>query len=354
MVGRDGASPGGGGVAEIDAGAPRRANLPGRLRRTLFGISPREARPERRGFHVESDERADRLERVGTTFLVGYHAALLDPRPETLAATLESEIAQGWRGFGYEGAGFGLAVSDVILPRPPWRRSRLQSFLEGAGWRHRYLVLVGAGWSLARLPRRYGSALAGLDPVLRWLAFDGYGFHHGFFAWRRAIERRRVPRRLRGYGRRAFDQGLGRSLWFVMGMDPERIAASIDRFAEDRRGHLWSGVGLACAFAGGLAAEGVAELRHRADRWAADAAQGATFAAKARGEAGEVTDWLELACAGLCGTSAAETKALADDLEADLPDDGGSLAAPEPAYEVWRRRVREALAPSARLAPGRR
>lgn len=321
----------------------RRSSLLGRLRRSLFGISLREARPELRGFHVESREQADRLARVGTTFLVGYHAALFDPRPEALGATLEGEIEQGWRSFGYEGAGFGLAVVDTLFPRVPGRQTRLQGFLAEAGRPHRHVVLVGAGWSLARLPRRYGRALAALDPVLRWLVFDGYGFHHGYFDGSRAIAGHRVPRRLSGYGRRAFDQGLGRSLWFVTGMSPERIAASIDRFPEARRGDLWSGVGLASAFAGGLPAGPLAELRRRAGPWAAHAAQGAAFAAVARLEAGEGTGWLETVCTVLCGVGAADTKALADELGADLPDDGGDLTASEPAYEVWRQRVREAF-----------
>lgn len=330
MVGRDPAS--------------RGAGVPGRLRRALLGISPREARPERRGFERLTAEATDRLERVGTTFLLGYHSALLDPRPRPLADGIEREVEAGWRGFGYEGVGFGLALTDALFPRFRRRRSRLQEFLAGPGRSHRYLVLVGAGWSLARLPRRHGRTLAGLDPVLRWLCFDGYGFHHGFFAWRRTLEAHWVPWRLRGYARHVFDQGLGRSLWFVLSMDPGRIAAAIDRFPEARRGDLWSGVGLACGFAGGLPEAGVVELRDRAGRWLAHAAQGAAFAAKARGDGGEVTPWLELACSTLWGASAAETKARVEEMGADLPDEGPTLAVAVPAYEVWRRRVRGAFA----------
>ena len=136
----------------------------------------------------------------------------------------------------------------------------------------------------------------------------------------------------------------------MTGMVPERIAAAIERFPEGRRGDLWSGVGLACAFAGGLPADGVAELRDRAGRWVGHAAQGAAFAARARVEAGEITPWLELGCSTLCDLRAAEAKARVDALEVGLPDDGGDLAAPDPAYEVWRCRVREALAPG--VEPG--
>lgn len=280
---------------------------------------------------------------MGETFLTGYHAALLDARPEPLAERLEAEVERGWRSFAYEGAGMGVALTDALFPRLSRGPSRLQELLAGPGAPHRYLVLVGAGWTFARLPRRHGRALAGLDPVLRWLAYDGYGFHHGYFGWRRSIEARRVPRRLRGYARHVFDQGLGRSLWFVQGMNPERIATSIAGFPRGRRGDLWSGVGLASAFAGGLPTAGLEELRHRAGDWLPHAGQGVAFAAKARLACDEGTPWLETACSVLCGASASELAAVTDRTLADLPDDGGSLAAAEPAYETWRRQTREAL-----------
>lgn len=331
------------GAGEV-GGSAATPGLVARLRRSVLGIPDRETRPERRGFHVVDGKRTERLVRVGESFLAGYHAALLDARPQALARAIESEVEVGWRGFAHEGAGMALALQDALFPRRSRRPTRLQDFLAGPARLHRYLVVVGAGWTFARLPRRYGRALAGLDPLLKWLAFDGYGFHHGYFGWRRAVEGQRVPRRLRGYARRVFDQGLGRSLWFVQGMAAERIAATIEAFPRERRGDLWSGVGLASAFAGGLATPELGELRRLAGPWAPHAAQGIAFAAKARVESGEETPWLEGACAVFCDARAAEVAAVTDRLARDLPADGGSLAAAEPAYEVWRCRTRDAVA----------
>jgi hypothetical protein len=315
------------------------------LRRWAWGISLEETRPERRGFTIDDPRTAERLTRVGTTFLLGYHSALGDPRPEPLAERLEA-LEPGWRGFAYEGAGLGLALLDALSP---WPARRLRRFVAGPAARHRYLVYVGAGWTLARMPRRLGAMLGGLgDTLLQWLALDGYGFHHGFFDWRRTVAGpRRVPRRLTGYARRAFDFGLGRSLWFVHGMDPERIATSIEGFAPERRGPLWSGVGLACAFAGGLAPAGVAELRRRAGSHAPDAAQGAAFGARAHLEAEDVPVHLDEVCRVLCGLSAREAGELTERTAAGLPADDGSLHNPEPAYEIWRRRTRRALSANA-------
>ena len=58
-----------------------------------------------------------------------------------------------------------------------------RSFLAGPGAAHTYMVHVGAGWALAQLRRRVDRALARLDPLLGWLAVDGYGFHQGYFRW---------------------------------------------------------------------------------------------------------------------------------------------------------------------------
>jgi hypothetical protein len=83
---------------------------------------------------------------------------------------------------------------------------------------------VGLGWAWARLPGNPERRLPALDPLLGWLAVDGYGFHEGYFHWRRRVSARELPRGLSASARRVFDQGLGRSLWFVEGADVPRAA----------------------------------------------------------------------------------------------------------------------------------
>src|SRR3954447_2151806 len=209
-----------------------------------FGISIEEAAFARRGFRGGDAAQRRHLEEVGRTFLHGYHAALEENRPVQLASRLD-EVEPGLRGFAFEGAGMGLYLLDLLTP---WNRGRLRSFLAGPGSVHTYMVHVGAGWALAQLRLRVDRALSRLDPLLGWLAVDGYGFHHGYFRWPEPVERHRVPRRIDGYARRVFDQGLGRSLWFVEGAEVSRIAATIAAFLPSRQADLWSGVGLACAY----------------------------------------------------------------------------------------------------------
>ena len=158
----------------------------------------------------------------------------------------------------------GLTVLDGLKP---WRRSRLSAFIAGPGAGHVYMVHVGMGWAIARLPwLRFNLTkyLQRLHPLFRWLTLDGYGFHEGYFNWPRYVENQQAPRRLSAYALRAFDQGLGRSLWFSEGADVARIPTTIEKFAFHRRADLWSGIGLACAYAGGASANTIEVLREEA------------------------------------------------------------------------------------------
>jgi enediyne biosynthesis protein E3 len=296
-----------------------------------LGISVEEASFARRGFRGDDDDVRRRLEAIGRIFLDGYHSALEEDRLDRLAARLDEQEREP-RGFAYEGAAMGLYLLDLLTP---WNRGRLRDFLEGPGAAHAYMVHVGAGWALAQLRRPVDRALAQFDPLLGWLAVDGYGFHQGYFEWKQTVEGRWVPDRLTGYARRVFDQGLGRSLWFVEGAEVEQIAATVARFPPPRHADLWSGVGLACAYAGGVPGDAIERLSALACRQHPHLAQGVAFAAKARQRAGNPAPHTELACRILCGMSAEEAAGLTDEALADLTGSDGW-----PAYEVWRGRIR--------------
>jgi hypothetical protein len=306
----------------------------GRLSRIVFGISDDEASFERRGFECRDERVRPRLELIGRTFLEGYHAALEFEGGE-LSARLDA-VESPLRGFAFEGAGMALALLDIVTP---WRRTHLKSFVEGEGSEHAYMVYVGAGWALARLRRDPARALKNFDPLLGWLAVDGYGFHEGYFKWPAYVARQERPRRLSGYARRAFDQGLGRSLWFVKGADVENIAATVAAFNEERRADLWSGVGLACAYAGGVDGVGVAVLRVLAGRYTPHLAQGAAFAAKARMRAHNPAAHTDDACRILCRQSSWQAASVTDKALLNLTSDTD-----EPAYEIWRQRIRHEFA----------
>ena len=304
-----------------------------RMRRRVFGIALAETRVDRRGFEVASATPVERIEQIGAAFVHGYHAALLTGTPDYVLTLALQQVPLERRGFAFEGAAMGLALLDYLIP---WRRDRFATFLQGRGAGHVYMAHVGAGWAMARMPGSVVARLRRLDPLLRWLAIDGYGFHEGYFHWPRSVTRQAVPRRFVGYSRRAFDQGLGRSLWFVKGADPMRIADAIARFAEPRHGDLWSGVGLAAAYAGGVERAALQTLIERGARYRPQLAQGAAFAAKTRQRAANPAPHTELACELICELPAQAAATVTDDALEGLSDAGAELA-----YELWRRRIQQ-------------
>ena len=263
--------------------------------------------------------------------MLGYRAVLTDPRVASFVPELD-RVDSVVRGFAYEGAAMALALRDWFTP---WKRDRVASFLRGAGDAHTYMVHVGAGWVLARVPGRVKNFLTRFDPLLGWLLVDGYGFHEGFFHWPKYLnDRQPAPARLQGYARRVFDQGLGRCLWFIDGTDVSLIPRTIAALPSERHGDLWSGVGLAAVYAGEVGASELETLRVAAGPFQPQLAQGAAFAAKARQRADNSTLYQDLACGILCGVPAREAALVTDDALENLPANGA-----EPAYEIWRQRI---------------
>ena len=336
------------------------------LRQRLFSISPEEATFARRGFQGNDAKLQERLEEIGYTFLQGYHFAIANHNSDILIPHLNA-IDTELRGFAFEGAAMGLALLDILTP---WQQNRMEVFLTGGGADHIYMVYVGMGWALARIPFGIERYLARLnqsnqkyiDPLLGWLAIDGYGFHQGYFYAPRYVENKVLPPKLSGYALRVFDQGLGRSLWFVYGANVTNIARNILDFHPSRQSDIWSGIGLACTYAGGVDSAAIAELRIAAGEYQPHLAQGAAFAAKTRLRAGNLTPHTEMATQILCGMGVNEAAEITDIALEDLPQ--FPLVSPErrlqppsippqsaevweknkggeelPPYEIWRRRI---------------
>ncbi len=314
------------------------------LLRSFLRIDVAETNYVRRGFRGGDAQAIANIEAIGAAFLHGYHVALGSDSIAATIASLETTDAP-FRGFRYEGAAMVLYLLDRLLPG---KRDRFDTFIADRGADHIYMAYVGAGWAHARLPFGLGGALARRDPLLRWLMLDGYGFHQGFFHWRTAVEgSQHVPWRVRGYARRAFDQGLGRSLWFVDGHEPDRVAATIATFASSRHADLWAGAGLAATYAGGVPAVSLQRLAVCAGPYRDWLAQGSAFAAAARQRAGNVVPHTDDACRAFCGRDVQTVAGLVESVRLELPADD----AKQPAYEIWRQRTRDVVAAAPARAP---
>jgi hypothetical protein len=295
----------------------------------LLSIDGSEVTFARRGFRSTRPEVRDRLEHVGTVFLLGYHAALQENEPQALTARLD-QVASEYRGFAYEGAAMELALRDGMLPGS----SRLTEFIAGPGKRHIYMLHVGAGWACARLPWlrwRIEKFICKFDPVLRWLVLDGYGFHQGYFHFN--TPQSAAVNRLSADARHVFYQGFGRSLWFVHACDFHEIATSISDFPPIYQSDAWSGIGLACAYAGGAQTAQMEDALSLAGCFTPALAQGAAFAAKARQLAGNETPHTEEACAIFAGISTERAALLCDRALIEVNKNSSSP------YQQWRELV---------------
>ena len=288
------------------------------LRQADFGL---------RRFRLRPGPAREVLESAARAFLTGLNAPL-DAVGERVAG-LEPEL----RGFAFEGAGMGCALRDLLIPVG---RGRVAALLGGPGAEYPHLVHVGIGWAYARLRLRPVRP-AGADPLLRWLAWDGYGFHQGFFRTDWAVGRQRAEYRLGGEARRVRDQGLGRALWFCECAEPEGVALRIAEFPFGRQADLWSGIGLAATYAGGADAGELARLADLSGTFRAHLAQGCAFACAARRVSGIVPAHTDKAAEVLAGATASAA--------ADWTDEALAVLGPRPStiadYQRWRAEIRQ-------------
>lgn len=317
----------------------------GSVRRRILTPGKSNAELSVRGFHRKNAEARELLETVGRSFLDGYAYAAEARTPDDAEQQLE-QIPRRFRGFAYEGAAMGFAVRDGL---PFGRTDRTARFLDGPGRAHSYMIYVGVGWAMARVPRFRWSKLDLGDPLLRWLALDGYGFHQAYFHTGKYVHDQYrepdFPWEAHGapwYTNHVIDQGIGRAMWFVGGADSRVVANMIDEFPGDRRPDLYSGAGLAATYAGGADEAELRMFRIRAGSYLPYVAQGSAFAATARVEAGLAIDHTAMATRIFCDMTPDEATRLCDTTRpaprAEVPEHPGI-----PSFEVWRSRIAAAF-----------
>lgn len=300
--------------------------------RRFLRLSPNEANFETRGFAAADPLRQLALEEAGRAFIGGYNVALSTTRVASIVEYVDG-LAAANRGFAVEGAAMSAAIVDALqIPG-----HLLAALLEAFGRNFTYLVHVGSGWSFAYLPWRRRQIVRLLDPIHSWLAFDGLGFHDTYFhhtgilaGWRR---------RGSGYVLRAYDQGVGRALWFIAGGSTTKAAGLIADFPAGRQSDLWSGLGLAMAYAGPMNSDEIEGACLRAGIHKYCFAQGIAFACEARVRASYVPSHTDLAARSVCRTDAQLLAQLVRDARANLPGSDGD----PPRYELWRQAVAAAL-----------
>ena len=307
----------------------------GKIRRFVFGLPLINMENTWKNVpNVETPTRKQ-LRRPVIAFVNGFNAALEVALSDHLIGQLEG-LNDSYRGFGYEGAGMGLGIIDYAS-----NKDLVSTFLEDRGANYPELIHVGVGCGTAALKKKLEPRMLKADPLNRWWIPDGFGFFSGIYKWEDSVEKQIIPKQVKGYAIRAFDRGLGRRIWFGFTGEIETIAKAIAKFPESRQADLWSGVGLASTFAGGVERETLVELRQLAGDYASHLALGSAMAAKCRYTADNIVYYTNVACSVLCGMTASEAAEIvvraynSVDIDPDEP-----LDVEQPAFETMRENVR--------------
>lgn len=283
----------------------------GGLRMRMMGLRDRDVAPLLRFFEPAAPAARERLTQIVHSFVEGYNLGVACQSTEELSAAL------GWHdperaGFAWEGAGMGVAVRTLLVPGSKY----FADYLKSAD-RHHYIVHIGAGWAMARVGFRHGALKSQMCPIYHWLAWDGFGFHETMFKPKKTLEEQRGRPSL-GYAGQAFDQGIGRALWFAWGARPDEVIRCIQAFSPERRADLWGGLGLAMTYAGGVSGDVLEAITKASGEHRVSLALGSALAVETRHRAGNVSDHTETAARRLIGAPASEIPPLMRRLEAEL------------------------------------
>ncbi len=239
--------------------------------------------------------RAKELRKVAVTFLDGFTVA-----SELSVQKVQREVGslpQAVRGVCYEGAAAGKTVRDLTANEDLSEASELLRREE----EYSFLVYLGIGEALAqmKLPPQLCNAVA----KERWAGqiIEGYGFFDGYFNWHDALVNQRYPQGLEPGLKAAYDQGLGRAIYFATNCDPIQMRDMISCFSEDRRAEIWSGIGIPTAYVGGLTEREFKKFLNFAGPYRAELMQGILLGASARAKQNAIPDHTELACNMILG-----------------------------------------------------
>jgi len=300
----------------------------------MIGLPLDAAGFDRLGFHMGRSR--ERIERVAKSLLLGYNLVVDDSRPRSVSLQLgmiENEV----RGLAHEGAAMALTVLDVLTP---WGRAkRLRGFLERTP-RAQYLIMLGTGMALGVFRHPFAKLVAQMDPLLGWVILDGFGFYYGLLRTKATVYGHAKPRACTGFSGRMFDAGVGRSLWFAECAEVRRVVETLQRFAPERHGDLWSGVGVACTYAGGVEREDLQYLMERADKHLPALAQGCAFAAYVRHELGNAVPHVDLAAQTIWSRPSADLQLVWEQARHEARAVGPRT---EPAYAFLLDRVQHAF-----------
>lgn len=268
---------------------------------------------------------------VATAYLDGM--ALANTHDANELKRVLSSLEPSDRGVYYEGAAAGKALTAFI------NHQDLEEavFLLKAAPEYSFVLYMGIGEAMAQLKISPSICNAVIDNPWGGQIIEGYGFFDGYFRWFDTLVHQSYPPGLSPELRAAYDQGLGRAIYFVTNGRPREIRDYIATFPPARQKELWAGLGQPAAYVGGPSESDLRKLLDLSGNNRFELMQGVLLGLSARIEQNFVPDYTEAARSIICGISSSKDTIVNRDVQ--------ELILKRTEYPIfsWQKSIRESL-----------
>lgn len=247
----------------------------------------------------------ERMASIRSIFETAKGLADLEANNSTLIYQLErTEI--NFRSVAFEGASMsrGLLSLSEGSTLDKWKK------FAAITTSHAVQVAIGLGWAIAQRELAGLPLIQSLNKTAQARVLDGIGYYCGMFRHRSYVRDKLIPGVLTANDLRAFDEGLGRSLWYHYKGDTAKLLNAMDSFETERKANLFRGAGIAIAYVGGCSETIFRNIFEAAGNFQTDLSTGAIMLALARSQAGTTNSDADLACRVWCQLSAADAVSL--------------------------------------------
>jgi len=250
---------------------------------------------------------------------------------DALIAYLETTDVS-FRSIAYEGASMARGLLDISKGNSldHWSAYAMRTS------DHEVQVYIGLGWALAQRQAPIFQFVQDLSPLIQARVLDGYGYYDGTFRNRTSVRDKIIPEEIKGNDIHAYDQGVGRCLWYMSKGNLTQLLKLVEGFSDSRKPDLWRGVGIAAAYVGGMDETMLTALLNLASPYQIQLASGAVLLASVREQAGTSNPETDLTCRTWCHMSADEAVDLMDRTEPT-----GDISADS--YIDWIKRIEEQI-----------
>lgn len=231
-----------------------------------------------------------KMENIKTIFQSAQESASKFENISELITVLEATEKE-FRPVAYEGAAMTLALKDFSNGDSiiNWKR------LLDSSKKYACQIYIGMGWAVGQEKRTSLNFIEELDKNMQFRIWDGCGYFDGIFRQRQTIKGQNRLEYISEKNYNAYDEGLGRSIWYICKGDETKAAEMIQQFSQERHADLWRGLGIACSFVGGFEENALKTLISLSGKHSAQLGVAAALVAESCVEADCLTPDIELA-----------------------------------------------------------